>query len=268
MMKAQFKNGAWPQWYPLIGAYHDYYTFNDNSINDCIRVMLKAHKIYGKEEYLRSAKQGGNFIILSQLPLPQSGWAQQYSHDLKPAWARSFEPPGICSSVTARNIRTLVDLYLYTKDEKYLDPVPMAILWLEKSKIGDNLWARLYEVGTNKPIYGDREDGNKIHYDYASISEYERKSYSWQGSYGIKEVAYYNQVKSLGANRYLAMRDKPLSSAQRQQKAEHLIAKTEQVIASLDDKGRWIENNMIYSKTFVRNMNMLCEYLELSQPEQ
>ena len=263
MMKAQFKNGAWPQWYPLIGAYHDYYTFNDNSINDCIRIMLKAHKIYGKEEYLHSAKQGGNFIILSQLPPPQSGWAQQYSHDLKPAWARSFEPPGICSSVTGRNIRMLVDLYLYTKDKKYLEPIPKAIEWLDNSKIGDNLWARLYEEGSNKPIYGDREDGNKIHYDYASISEKEQNSYAWQGSYGIKEVVgYYNQVKSLGSDQYLAKRDRPLTSAQAQQKAEQLTAKTEQVIASLDDKGRWIENNMIYSKVFVRNVNMLCEYLE------
>ncbi|MCK4488928.1 MAG: hypothetical protein KAU23_01645, partial [Anaerolineales bacterium] len=52
MMESQFENGAWPQWYPLIGGYHDYYTFNDNTINDCISLMLRAHGIYGKNEYL------------------------------------------------------------------------------------------------------------------------------------------------------------------------------------------------------------------------
>ncbi len=264
MTKSQFKNGAWPQWYPLIGGYHDYYTFNDKAINSCISLMLKAHSIYGKEEYLESAKLGGDFIIHSQLPVPQSGWAQQYTPDLKPGWARSFEPPGVCSSVTSSNICTLADLYLYTKDEKYLKPIPDAISWLKNSKIGDNLWARLYEEGTNKPIYGDREDGFKIHYNYDSISEYERKSYSWQGNAGVrKAIEYYNKVISSGGDMNLMSNTKPTSTAQRKQKAEELTPKVSKVIASLDDKGRWLENNMIYSRLFVRNMNLLCEYLEL-----
>ena len=266
MMKSQLKNGAWPQWYPLRGGYHDYYTFNDNAINDCIKVMLKAHKIYGNKEYLLSARRGGDFIILSQFPAPQAGWAQQYSHDLKPAWARSFEPPGICSAATGRNIRTLVDLYLYTSDEKYLEPIPEAVVWLKKSRIDDNLWARLYEVGSNKPIYGDRTDGNKVHYDYDQISEKERHSYGWRGDYGIENaVEYYNQVKSLGVNRYLTNIKKPLTPAQSSQKAEQLKPMIEKIIAALDDQGRWIENNMIYSRVFVRNVNMICDYLTLAQ---
>ena len=269
MMKSQFKNGAWPQWYPLIGGYHDYYTFNDNTINDCIKVMLKAHTIYRKEEYLRSARHGGDFIILAQLPIPQSGWAQQYAHDLKPAWARIFEPPGVCSAVTSRNMRTLVDLYLYTKDEKYLKPIPNAIAWLEKSKIDYNLWARIYEVESNKPIYGDRMDGNKIHYDYESISEKERQSYGWRGSYGIKRaIDYYNEVKSSDGDDNLVRSTKSLTSAQRRQKAEQLVPMIEKVIASLDDKGRWLDNKMIYSKVFVKNVNILCDYLELSNRKQ
>ncbi len=264
MMKSQFANGAWPQWYPLIGGYHNYYTFNDGAINDCIRIMLKAHKIYGREEYLTSAKRGGDFIILSQLPPPQSGWAQQYTHDLKPAWARTFEPPGVCSLVTARNIRTLTGLYLYTKEEKYLEPIPKAIEWLERSKIGDNLWARLYEVGTNRPVYGDRKDGNKVHYDYDKISEYERKSYSWQGSYGIDQaIAYYNKVKLRGDKDHFANNAAPLTARQRRQKAEALAPKVKEVIAALDDKGRWIRDDMIHTGDFVKNSELLCEYLEL-----
>jgi hypothetical protein len=256
MLKSQFENGAWPQWYPLRGGYHDYYTFNDNSINDCIKVMLKAHRIYEKDEYLQAAIRGGDFIILSQLPLPQPGWAQQYSHDLKPAWARSFEPPGVCSAVTIRNIRTLIDLHMYTRDEKYLEPIPAAFEWLDKSKIGDNLWARLYEEGTNKPVYGDREDGYKVHYVYENISERERTSYGWQGQYGIDVVAaYYNDAILLGAEGYTA----------RIEKAGQMEAEIKSVISRIDDKGRWINNDMITCRDFVMNMNMLCEYLELSK---
>lgn len=265
MMNSQFENGAWPQWYPLIGGYHDYYTFNDNTINDCIKVMLKAHRIYGKKEYLQTARDGGDFIILSQLARPQSGWAQQYSHDLKPAWARSFEPPGICSAATIRNIQTLVDLYLYTKESRYLKPIPLAFEWLDKSKIGDNKWARLYEEGTNKPLYGDREDGYRLHYVYENISEFERKSYSWQGQYGINAATrYYSNVKSLGADSFIAKRDKGLTADERKRDADRMEPKIKTILAEIDDKGRWINNNMISCKDFVMNVNMLCEYLELS----
>ena len=266
MMNSQFENGAWPQWYPLRGGYHDYYTFNDNSINDCINVMLKAHRIYGKSEYLQTARRGGDFIILSQHPQPQSGWAQQYSHDLKPAWARSFEPPGVCSAATVRNIRTLVDLYLYTKDEKYLKPIPLAFEWLDKSKIGDNKWARLYEEGTNKPVYGDREDGDKVHYDYEKVSERERTSYAWQGDYGIiAATSYYNDVKSQGADSYMAKRDKEITATERERNAELMEPEIDTILAGIDDNGYWLSNNMITSRDFVMNVNMICEYLELSR---
>ena len=183
LLKSQFPGGAWPQWYPLRGGYHDGYTFNDNTINDCIRVLCDAHRRYGRAEYLAAAKRGGDFIIASQLAAPQSGWAQQYGHDLKPAWARAFEPPAACSAVTARNIRTLVDLHACTRDAKYLEPIPAAIEWLDRSKLKDGLWARLYEVGTNKPIYGDRD--GKVHYTLDEISDERRTGYSWQGEYGV-----------------------------------------------------------------------------------
>ena len=266
MMKSQFENGAWPQWYPLRGGYHDYYTFNDNSINDCIKVMLKAHRIYGKTDYLQTAKRGGDFIILSQLLPPQSGWAQQYSHDLKPAWARSFEPPGVCSAATIRNIQTLVDLYLYTRDDRYLEPIPLAFEWLENSKIGDNQWARLYEEGTNKPVYGDREDGYRLHYVYEDISERERTSYGWQGQYGIDAASqYYKDVKSMGADSYIARRDKELTADERKRNAGLMEQEIRTIIAEITHKGCWINKDMITCRDFVRNVNMLCEYLELSK---
>lgn len=269
MIKSQFANGAWPQWYPLRGGYHDYYTFNDNTINDCIDVMLRAHEAYGRDEYLACAERGGDFIIASQLPGPQAGWAQQYSHDMKPAWARSFEPPGVCSAATARNIRTLVQLYIYTKDDKYLAPIPAAMEWLDNSKIRDNLWARLYQIKTNRPIYGDREDGNKVHYDYEKVSLKERTSYGWRGEYGIgSAISYYRRVKAIGAEAYLAQQQKKPSPKMRTGRAKDAEPAVRKVIAAMDKKGRWITKEMITCQTFVRNFRILCDYLELAQPPQ
>jgi len=264
MLKSQFANGAWPQWYPLRGGYHNNYTFNDNSINDCIRVMIEAHKHYGKQKHLDSARRGGDFMILSQCKPPQAGWAQQYDQELKPSWARSFEPAGICSAATGRNIRTLVGLYLYTKDNKYLKPILPAIDWLKRSQIKPNLWGRLYEVGSNKPIYGDRRDGNKVHYDYNEISEFERTHYSWQSSYGIPGIiVYYERIKQLGPETYIAQRDKSLTIKECQARAHSLADRIKTVIASQDPNGRWKRGNEIYIADFVSNLNNLCAYLEL-----
>jgi hypothetical protein len=265
LREAQFSNGAWPQWYPLIGGYHDYYTFNDNAMNDCIRVMLLAHERYGKRQYLESAKRCGDFIILSQGAAPRSGWAQQYSHDLKPAWARAFEPPGLCSAVTAGNIRTLMILYRQTGEKKYLDPIPKAIDWLERSKIGPDLWARLYELETNRPIYGDRD--NKVHYTLEEISEERRKGYSWQSSYGIPGVIReYRELMKTEAPRGRSTESKTLTPAEREKRIAALAPGVTEAISTLDDQGRWIEPEMkmISCRLFNRNMNRLIEFLEVT----
>jgi hypothetical protein len=261
VLAAQARNGAWPQWYPLRGGYRDYYTFNDNAINDCIAVLLRAHRQYKKAEHLAAARRGGDFIIASQLPSPQAGWAQQYDRGLKPAQARSFEPAGLCSAVTARNIRTLVELYLYTADAKYLEPIPAAVAWLEKSKLQAGMWSRLYEVGTNRPIYGDRD--GKVHYTLEEISKERRSGYSWQGGYGVeKAVRLYEEVRRLGAKRYLTGRSRRLTASEHAKEARRLEGKARKAIGALDEKGRWVNGKMIRCRDFVSNVNVLCEYLE------
>ena len=266
MIKSQFENGAWPQWYPLRGGYHDYYTFNDNSINDCIGLMLNAHRTYGDKKYLRSAMRGGDFIVMSQLAAPQAGWAQQYNHDMKPAWARTFEPPGVCSAATVRNINTLIDLYLYTKDDKYLKPIDAAIEWLNDSMLGEHLWARLYEVGTNRQIYGDRMDGNKVHYDYEKVSVKERTSYSWRGEYGVAStIRRYERVKSASNEAFADAGQRPLSKKERSRRALAMSGDVKSVIGDLDEKGRWVSGDTITCQTFVQNASMLCRYLEYAK---
>ncbi|MBN1816939.1 MAG: hypothetical protein JW828_06235 [Sedimentisphaerales bacterium] len=268
MLQSQFPNGAWPQWYPLRGGYHDYYTFNDHAMNDCIALMLKAHTTYDKAAYLQSACKGSDFIIASQGKTPQAGWSQQYSHDMKPAWARSFEPPGICSYVTANNIRTLTDLYLYTENEQYLSPIPAAIEWLNHSPIGPNRWARLYEVGSNRPIYGDRENGGKVFYDYAKISEKERTSYGWQGEYGIgSSIGYYQSAKEVGPPAWKRKQSTPRPSDPTRNRPilNSRMPEIRRIIEAMDEQGRWITNNAIRSESFVRHFNTLCSAAESLQ---
>ena len=266
MMESQFPNGAWPQRYPLVGDYpkhySDYYTFNDNAINDCIDVMMEAYTRYGDERYLESAERGGDFIILSQIDQPQAGWAQQYYWNLTPAWARDFEPPAVCSKVTSNNIKTLLELYLLTGNEAYLEPIPAAVEWLNNSMIDENLWARFYELGTNIPIYCDRD--RKLTYNLSELGEERRHGYGWQGRYGMSGMNMYNDVISKGREQYLADRNRELTEAEKSQKAAGLEQTVRECIDALDDQGRWVEDGWIYTKTFNRNMGYFIRYLEYS----
>ena len=265
IIEAQFDNGAWPQWYPLRGGYHDYFTFNDDAINNCIRVMFEAHRRYGESKYLECALRGGDFIIASQLTEPQSGWAQQYSHDMKPAWARTFEPPGVCSRATAANIRTLFGLYQVTGERRYLRPIPDAIDWLESSRLGPNKWSRLYEVGTNRPIYGDRD--SQVHYTLQEISEERRLGYGWQSDFGIPEaILSYKEFRENEPVRVPVEGNKQMSEHKRHKRATSMEPDVRQIISGLDNQGRWIDDGYIRTATFVTNMNKLCAYLELASP--
>jgi len=264
-LDSQFPNGAWPQRFPVsTKGYSGHYTFNDKAMNDCIRVMFRAHDLYRKQAYRDSARKGGDFILLSQLPAPQAGWAQQYSHDLKPSWARSFEPPAVCSAVTVHNIRTLVEVYLRTRDEKYLKPIPAAVDWLKRSPLKPGLWARMYELKTNRPIYGDRD--GKIHYTLAEISEERRSGYSWQGSYGVADVIRWaEKVRKDGIDKTLTARSRKPTATERAKRAKSLRPKVEKIIEALDAKGRWLEDGRITTRAFVRNAAVLCEYLEMTR---
>lgn len=279
MLEAQYPNGAWPQRYdgkprdatqfPVLPAripdaypreyaresYYGHYTLNDNTQRDCIRTMLDAYHRFHKREYLEAARRGGDFLILAQLPAPQAAWAQQYNARMEPAWARAFEPPAVCSGESAGAMRTLVELYRETGDKKYLKPLPAAVDWFKRSQIADGTWARLYELGTNRPIYGDRD--GKIHYTLEELSEERRRAYAWRGAFGVAAaIAEYEAAEKSRTAR------EDTKARPSKERLAALEAEARRVIAALDDRGRWATDGGIQTRVFIRNVNALCDYLE------
>ncbi|MES2697906.1 MAG: pectate lyase [Verrucomicrobiota bacterium] len=296
LLAAQRPNGGWPQrWigkpvteaeYPVQPArypkdyprehpkenYMGYYTLNDNTHRDCVMTLLDAAKRLGKPEYRAAALKGGDFLVLAQLPEPQPVWAQQYNAQLEPAWARAFEPPSVCSNESGGAMRLLVDLYLETGDEKYMEPLPRAIAWFKRSEIAPGIWARMYELHKNTPIYGDRD--GKIKYRFEDLSPERQTGYSWKSSYGIPAaISYYDEVKQAGRDAYLAKRKKSEESAKTEKgKANRLKAlepKARAAVQSLDAQGRWIENaktgSRFRTEIFIRNIETLADYLETTK---
>jgi len=268
--EAQYPNGAWPQRYPLKNEFakdghRDYtscYTFNDGVISSCIDVLLEAHRALGVDAYRKAARRGMDFYILSQLPRPQAGWAQQYDEDMKPAWGRPFEVNAVCAGQTSQNVSDLMRFYKITGDRRYLEPIPKALDWLDAARFGGEptgTWTHtcFYELGTNRPVYMRRV--GKTYKDIRFVKTYDPKG---AYPYGVRvhiDVAAlrkaYDRVRELTPaqaraeyeeerrrrgpviNRITARVDYRTTAVD--------AAEIETLIQSLDERGGWVVDNEV-----------------------
>ena len=255
LLESQYPLGGWPQVYPpRAGHYQTHYTLNDGTMNDCMEALLEGYLTYGDARYLEAVKRGGEWLIQAQLPGDQGGWAQQYDMNMRPAWARWFEPPAVCSAVTARVIGTLIQLYLETGNDRYLTPIPAAIAWLERSQIAEGRWARFYEVGSNRPLYVNTSQ----QVSYSPINA--RPGYSWEGSYGVtSRIADYRDLMRLGREIYRRARA-TLTETQRVSVERNALNRA----ASLDAMGRWAGDGQIHCGDFVNGVEGLLKFIGLS----
>ena len=292
LIKAQYPNGAWPQRYtefpnpddfPVKKArypetwsrtfprerYSNYYTFNDNAMSDVIRTMVEAYHTYGDSTYLATAVRGGEFMLLSQMPDPQPAWAQQYNTDMEPAWARRFEPPSISGGESFGVMRTLMDLYVETGDERFLEPIPRALAWAKRSVLPDGGMARFYELETNRPLYFTVD--YVLTYSDADMPTH--YAFKVSGSRIASTEAYYERIREQGR--------KALQPARRRPRQGTDETRVKEAIASLDDQGRWVEQGnlrhpekrrerieaeIISCRTFVRNLSLLARYVADTRP--
>lgn len=275
MMESQLDNGGWPHQYPWQGNYHDYATFNDQGINDCIRVMIEADSYYEEKDLSKSLQKVGRFLMISQLPPPQPGWAQQYNEFLQPAWARTFEPPAVCPSASLHNIHSLIDLYLHTGQGQFLEPIPDAIRWLKASRLPNGKWGRFLELGTNKPLYYDR---GRIRVDSLHQLSLERSTgYGYETD--IEDALAAAELRFQQVSGQVEVAPKPDPDVA----IKELAANVKKIIEDQDNVGRWVVKkdkfrkevkgkrwngeyrieDRISSALFNHNVGVLCEYLEL-----
>ena len=214
-LAAQYPNGGWPQYFPLRKGYYSNITFNDNAM---IRVMtLLRSAASGKEPFefvdanrreLASAAVNRGIECILKTQIKQSGkltaWCAQYDPvTLEPAWARAYEPPSLSGAESVGIVRFLIELEEPTPSVKA--SIEGAVTWLRSVAIhgvryeefqnergkkdrrivsdssAEPLWARFYELETNRPIFLGRD--SIVRYDIAEI-DYERRSgYGYYGDW-------------------------------------------------------------------------------------
>ncbi|MGD9497455.1 MAG: pectate lyase [Armatimonadota bacterium] len=272
LLEAQGDDGGWPQRYPLAGrGYGDFVTLNDNTLRDCADVMMIAWRNYGDQRYYDAVVRCGEFLIKAQLPEPQATWAQQYDADLRPAWARRFEPPAACGGESFGAMRQLMDIALFTGEERFLAPLPAAMDWFERSRLPNGRWARFYELKTNRPLYFYAET-YRLTYDSSNVPTH----YSFEGGYynpRIREE--YDHIVAVGLEAYQREREQAtrLTDEERIARAEGMEQSVRDVLAARNEDGVWLRRGgyggsdvmHLDMQTVQSRMRTLSEYVRLAR---
>ena len=220
---AQYPNGGWPQVWPLQGGYHDAITYNDDAMINILNLLRDVST--GTNEFAfvpegtrrlaaASVQRGLECVLATQIIVDghRTAWCQQ--HDaltLQPASARNYEMPSEVSGESAQ-----IMIFLMGQPDpgpEIIASVDAAAAWFEKTQIRDMafkfvpgegrrlvpapgqgpIWARFYQIGTDRPIFGDRD--KTIHDDLNDISAERRNGYAWYTDAPQKALARYDQWK-------------------------------------------------------------------------
>jgi PelA/Pel-15E family pectate lyase len=175
VLNSQYPIGGWPQRWPhdpRWPGYGDYITFNDDVAAENIRFLLMVYRSLGEARVKDAIVRAMSAFLVTQQGQPQPGWGLQYTLDLQPAAARSYEPLALVTHTTAANLRQLMNFYRLTGDSKYLARIPEALDWLESLRLRPNPARRgrdfptFIEIGTGRPMYLHRRGSNVVNGAY------------------------------------------------------------------------------------------------------
>ena len=211
ILDAQYSNGGWPQ-NPKASGYQQHITFNDGTM---IGLMNLLREVFEDESYRfvdarirqrgRDAFDRGVACILAcqiRVKGKKTAWCAQHDREtLEPRGARSYEHPSISGHESAGIILLLMSIREPSTSVR--ESVRAAVEWYEQSRLdgirlekkkGDKrivqsvgsppLWARFYEIKTNRPIFSGRD--GVVQYDMAAIEPERRNGYSWYVNTGTR----------------------------------------------------------------------------------
>jgi pectate lyase len=215
ILGAQYPSGGWPQVAPPPEkTYHRHITFNDDAM---VRLMQFLRETYTSDLYdflgadrRRSARgafdRGVACVLKCQVKVDGklTAWCAQHDEkDYSPRPGRTYELVSLSGAESVGVVRLLMSLD--DPSPEVQRAVEGAVAWFEAAKIkgirqvvekderspkGTNklvvkdasapsMWARFYEIDSNRPLFADRDGVAK--YDLADIGYERRNGYGWLG---------------------------------------------------------------------------------------
>jgi PelA/Pel-15E family pectate lyase len=214
VLSAQYRNGGWPQFFPLRKGYFDHITFNDDGMVRVLRLVreVATEKTYAfldvktREACQKAFDLGIACILNCQIIVdgkPTVWCAQHDEQTFAPAKARTYELPSFSGSESVGIVRLLMSVDKPTPEIRA--SIEGAIAWFETHKVTGQrletkknllgtpdlvmvpdaqapaLWARFYDLKTGAPYVCDRDGIPKA--TLAEIGHERRNGYSWFGEY-------------------------------------------------------------------------------------
>lgn len=213
LLAAQYPGGGWPQFFPLRTDYSRHVTFNDGATAGVLALLLEVSE--GREPFAfvdgsrreraaRAVERGVAAILASQVVVDgrRTAWCAQHdAKTLAPRAARAFEPVALASSESVGVVRFLMSLP--SPSREVVASVEAAVAWLGSVRIdglrverrsspslpdgadvvatpdptAPPVWARFYEIGTNRPLFAGRD--GVVKGSLAEIERERRTGYAW-----------------------------------------------------------------------------------------
>jgi PelA/Pel-15E family pectate lyase len=228
-LDAQYPNGGWPQRLPIRGNYSHQITFNDDAMTNVMWLLndivdKKPDFAFVSDDDRARCKaafdRGVQCILACQIKVngKLTAWCQQHdSVTLAPTNARAYELPSICSFESAGIVTLLMSID--NPDPKIRESVDAAMAWFDSSKIigkhwervrkpgaskvsdvifaddpnAPPVWARYYDLETNKPFFCDRDGVKRDSLD--EIGKERRLGYAWYNYRPNDAIAAYAEWK-------------------------------------------------------------------------
>lgn len=214
LLAAQYDNGGWPQFYPLIKGYYTHITYNDDAMVNVLELFKELknksnfYTIVPSFETLEKVEKAFNKGVdcILKTQYKQNGeltaWCAQHDENtLLPAKARAYELPSLSGKESAKI--TLLLMSIENPNKAIINAVEGAVRWFEKTKITgvkietviddvtkkknkvvvsspnleEPLWARFMELDTNVPFFCDRDGIKRA--TLAEIGFERRNGYAW-----------------------------------------------------------------------------------------
>ncbi len=219
LLKMQYANGGFPQFYPDNSGYRHQITYNDNAMVEALEVLRNVGRQQGEFAAVdatlvpaaQSAVNRGITCILQtqyRRGAVLTAWCAQYDEKtLQPAKARAFELASLSGDESVNIVRFLMDVE--NPSPAVRRAIDSAVAWLEKVKMpnlvmkeipapneprgrdrvivpeaGATLWARFYDLQTDRPIFVGRD--SQVHYQLSEVENERRAGYLYAGTWPAK----------------------------------------------------------------------------------
>lgn len=216
LLTMQKPNGGFPQFYPDSSSYRGQITFNDNAMINALNVLwdvehgtndLEMVDASLKAPAAAAVKKGIDCILKSQIKVNGrlTGWCAQHDKTtFVPVKARSFELVSISGMESDAIVEFLMKIE--RPSAAVIQSICCAVQWFTETRIAgfkymdikdatqpngrdrvlvadttSAVWARFYDINTNKPFFAGR-DGEKK-WKLSEIENERRTGYAWYGTW-------------------------------------------------------------------------------------